>query len=560
MVREVVSISFEDFDEYGQPLGTNYNAYDQPIYFDGEEVRDRRVKGWGIESYRHGRILVGWHYGASPIHGSKEDANLVADILGDWREEVIFRNSNNRELIIFTSWYPTARENPTLMHDKTYRMGIVTQNVGYNQSAHVGYYFRDGYPDHNITMIGTQVGTPDCNGTLGGTAYLDDCKRCVEGTTDLMPCATGLEEGYYQISAVHSALCLQNNNPITQEVCTDTDSQYWHVKKNGDAYQVSSVNSKAYMSGGNNTLEGNTSMSVSPVDLILSEAGNGNFLISPTSHQNLFFDVFALLPDAGERLILWENTGATNQHFTFTKVDLPVDCHGDLYGTAYLDDCEICVAGNTNAKPCVGTIEAEAPCTIDGVALETTNPNYSGSGYANTNNTVGAYVSWLFDASSVETVTFTFRYANGGAATRDGNVLVNGTAVGLLRFPSTGSWSTWEVASINVPVTAGANEVLIEAVSADGLANIDLIHYSAGVEDAQCIVTNANEALADEFGLYPNPTSSFVHFNSEYSWELFNAKGVVLKSGKGKEVNLEDQTSGTFFIKINDKIMSIIKE
>lgn len=39
------------------------------------------------------------------------------------------------------------------MHDPVYRMNVAVQNVGYNQPAHVGYYFRDGYPEHNIKVI-----------------------------------------------------------------------------------------------------------------------------------------------------------------------------------------------------------------------------------------------------------------------------------------------------------------------------------------------------------------------------------------------------------------------
>jgi rhamnogalacturonan endolyase len=65
---------------------------------------------------------------------------LSADILGDWREEVIWRSADNTELRIFTTTIPTEHRLPTLMHDRTYRLAVAWQNVGYNQPPHPGFY------------------------------------------------------------------------------------------------------------------------------------------------------------------------------------------------------------------------------------------------------------------------------------------------------------------------------------------------------------------------------------------------------------------------------------
>ncbi len=75
---------------------------------------------------------------------SKATPNLQADILGDWREEVIFWDeSDASHLNIFTTNEPTEYRVPTLMHDHVYRMGVAWQNVGYNQPPHLGYYLPD---------------------------------------------------------------------------------------------------------------------------------------------------------------------------------------------------------------------------------------------------------------------------------------------------------------------------------------------------------------------------------------------------------------------------------
>lgn len=138
---ECVAVGLGTFDIKGNKLSVDYNAYSQPVYFDGDVERELRNGGNIDSGYEGKRLLTSWYYGASTIHSSKEDANLVADILGDWREEIIFRENTNQALLMFSSWFSTERKNPTLMHDHTYRMNIAVQNVGYNQPAHTGYYF-----------------------------------------------------------------------------------------------------------------------------------------------------------------------------------------------------------------------------------------------------------------------------------------------------------------------------------------------------------------------------------------------------------------------------------
>ena len=78
---------------------------------------------------------------------------VQADILGDWREELIMWNYKDpSEIMIYTTAIPTTYRVPTLMHDHTYRMGICWQNTAYNQPPHLGYYLPD-YIDGKLTGI-----------------------------------------------------------------------------------------------------------------------------------------------------------------------------------------------------------------------------------------------------------------------------------------------------------------------------------------------------------------------------------------------------------------------
>ena len=69
---------------------------------------------------------------------------LSADILGDWREEVIWRESANDALRIYTTTIPTTHRFYTLMHDRQYRSAIAWQNTAYNQPPHPGFFLGDG--------------------------------------------------------------------------------------------------------------------------------------------------------------------------------------------------------------------------------------------------------------------------------------------------------------------------------------------------------------------------------------------------------------------------------
>lgn len=73
-------------------------------------------------------------------NGTKNTPALCADILGDWREELIVRTTDNKALRIYTTTIPTRYRHTTLMHDSQYRLSVAWQNVGYNQPTQL----RDG--------------------------------------------------------------------------------------------------------------------------------------------------------------------------------------------------------------------------------------------------------------------------------------------------------------------------------------------------------------------------------------------------------------------------------
>jgi len=80
-------------------------------------------------------------------NGTKANPGLQADILGDWREEIIVRTEDNNSLRIYTTDIPTDYVIYTLMHDPSYRLQVCCQNSVYNQPPHCGFYLGEDIKD-----------------------------------------------------------------------------------------------------------------------------------------------------------------------------------------------------------------------------------------------------------------------------------------------------------------------------------------------------------------------------------------------------------------------------
>ncbi|PLT44577.1 putative rhamnogalacturonan lyase in rhamnose utilization cluster [Paenibacillus pasadenensis] len=126
------------------------------IWWDGDLQRELLDHTWsGSTSTGVGKIEK-WNYATSSVtnlltasgtlsnNHTKGTPSLQADLFGDWREEVIWRKSDNSALRIYTTPYETSHRFYTLMHDPVYRLSIAWQNVAYNQPPHTGFYLGEG--------------------------------------------------------------------------------------------------------------------------------------------------------------------------------------------------------------------------------------------------------------------------------------------------------------------------------------------------------------------------------------------------------------------------------
>lgn len=94
---------------------------------------------WGDSSRSGGRSQsIGYWKGETLETGIKGNILMIADITGDWREEVI--TALPGELRIYKTNHPAKDRRITLMQDPIYRSYILHRSMGYPQAPVPGYY------------------------------------------------------------------------------------------------------------------------------------------------------------------------------------------------------------------------------------------------------------------------------------------------------------------------------------------------------------------------------------------------------------------------------------
>ncbi|HSQ43173.1 MAG TPA: carbohydrate-binding protein [Fibrobacteraceae bacterium] len=392
------------------PTDNTTAQYNFRVYWDGD-LYDELLTGTTMSKWTGTGLTRMYPYGgtkqfyqypntsdyATSNNGTKATPALLADLIGDWREEVVYGTSNADSLIIFTTTTATTHRMYTLMHDPVYRNAISWQNTAYNQPPHLSFLLSDtaNWPTPDIILVGASSWVPsntDCSGVVDGSASTDDCGRCVGGTTGLTACA--------------------------------------------------------------------------------------------------------------------------------------------------------------------GAIQGENFCEADGVE-ENSNSGYLGEGYLNFTNAVGSAATYGVNSGAAQTVTFYFRYANGGTSARPLSLQMNGTTIeDSVVFESTSTWTTWAILSVDVALGAGQNVLGLTSLTADGGPNFDLIGFSAENVDSSGCGTTASQFLPQtsvrvsghfhgaSLSLTRNPGADQIRFRgvSGKTWEVLGIQGM--------DVNCGDLPPGVYLIQL----------
>lgn len=130
------------------------------------------------------------------VNGTKGTPMIQADLLGDWREEVLWPHADFESLRLYTTTDVTEHRIPTLMHDPQYRQGVAWQNTAYNQPPHPSYFLGEGMgevPAASIAYVAapggpggpeTDVSAPVISGLPNGTVVADAPLQLAVGADD----------------------------------------------------------------------------------------------------------------------------------------------------------------------------------------------------------------------------------------------------------------------------------------------------------------------------------------------------------------------------------------
>ena len=138
----------------GVPLGTQVPGTNQSIRW-AADMTTQIVNGSGIQTptvtdWNRGTLLTATGTGTN--NGTKGNPSLVADVFGDWREELLVRTDDSGAIRIYMSTEPTNHKLYTLMHDPQYRAEVARQQTTYNQPSYTSFYLGS---DINWSMVPT---------------------------------------------------------------------------------------------------------------------------------------------------------------------------------------------------------------------------------------------------------------------------------------------------------------------------------------------------------------------------------------------------------------------
>lgn len=133
----------------------------EKVTLDGSTIKAPTVTKWDYQNNKSD-ILFKSSELVSYV-GTNNKLGIIADVMGDWREELISQSLEDRNKIrIYMSTIETDYTIPCLLQDEMYRLGIAWQNVAYNQPAHLSYSLTEGVKTSVIT-VDNKIGTETVN-------------------------------------------------------------------------------------------------------------------------------------------------------------------------------------------------------------------------------------------------------------------------------------------------------------------------------------------------------------------------------------------------------------
>ena len=283
------------FDGTGKTISTTKPAQNFMIYWDGDlerEILDGTKIDDFTDSGKINRLLTA--DGCAANNGTKNNPGLAADIMGDWREELVVRTTDSKYLRVYNTKYTTDVRLTTLMHDVHYRTQVAGEQNCYNQPAHTSFYLGsdENLPERPAVTINSSTNPPS------------------QGTTEPI---------------VTQPMTQPVTQTVTQPQTTTPAAPPVHGELvDGGLYRFKNLNSGLYLS-----VDGNTAANQANVEQggntvwRLEDKSNGYYsLIAQVGDNSSFaLDVHAKKTADGTNIEIYTYSGNQNQQFKFSKND-----------------------------------------------------------------------------------------------------------------------------------------------------------------------------------------------------------------------------------------------
>ncbi len=188
--------------------------------------------------------------------------------------------------------------------------------------------------------------------------------------------------------------------------------------------------------------------------------------------------------NTAENLIVLEGVPTTQGTFSYTIVTTD-----DGGATAKVNGTiTVRAMATVVTEPTTFLSSINAAYPNDGIgAYEESNEGWIDDGYYNFTNSLDSYGAWnLSVPSAKKSAVLNIRYANGGNSERNMELFVNGKTMGIVAFPTTTDWKTYDSVSVQVNLVQGTNVLRLKSLSENGGPNIDEFRFDvAGISQIQ---------------------------------------------------------------------------